>query len=151
MSTPTNQAEATQQHIVDTLLGDAYMQEHEVSFVAENRLDIDALIDEAMGRTGICGTVLTPAIEYGGRIDETQIAGVIPELIISFAESPNNRARANACTGLDAAIRAAQILNSPTILLKTIRQAVDDQQGLIITNITFKTMLTIALITNPEG
>ena len=69
---------ATQQHIVDTLLGDAYMQEHEVSFVAENRLDIDALIDEAMGRTGICGTVLTPAIEYGGRIDETQIAGGYP-------------------------------------------------------------------------
>lgn len=148
--TPTNQAEAVQQQIVDALLADAFMQEHDVTVVAENRLDIEALLDQAMATTGICGTVLTPAIEYGGRIDETQIAGVIPELIVSFAESPTNRDRPNACTGLDAAIRAAQILNSPTILLKTIRQAVDDQKGLMITNVTFKTMLTIALITT-EG
>lgn len=145
-----NNAEAVQQEIVDILKADAYLAEHEVEAVAENRLDVEALLTAALGNVGICATVVTPTIDYMGQDDAGHPVGEIPELIISIAESPTNRERPNACTGLDAGIRIAQLLHSSAIQLKTIRQATEESRGLIITNVTFVTSLNIALTTTTE-
>lgn len=145
-----NNAEAVQQEIVDILKADAYLAEHEVEAVAENRLDVEALLTAALGNVGICATVTTPTIDYMGQDDAGHPVGEIPELIISIAESPTNRERPNACTGLDAGIRIAQLLHSSAIQLKTIRQATEESRGLIITNVTFVTSLNIALTTTTE-
>lgn len=140
-----NNAEAVQQDIVDILKADAYLSEHDVEAVAENRLDVEALLTAALGSVGICATVLTPAIDYMGQTDTGDPVGEIPELVVSIAESPTNRERPNACTGLDAGIRIARLLHSPTLQLKSIRQATEESRGLIITNVTFVTSLNIAL------
>ena len=143
----TNNAEAVQQEIVELIKADSYLSAHQVEAVAENRMDVEALLTAALGNVGICATVLTPSIDYMGLTASGEPFGEIPELIVSIAESPANRDRPDACTGLDAGIRIAQLLNSNTLQLKTIRQATEEQRGLIITNVTFATSLNIALTT----
>ena len=141
----TNKAEAVQQEIADLIKADAYLANRQVEAVAENRLDVDSQITAALGKVGICATVLTPAIDFMGTDDEGNLVGEISELIISIAEAPGNRELPDTCTGLDAGIRIAQMLHSSSMQFKSIRQTTDDQRGLMITNVTFVTSLNIAL------
>ena len=140
-----NNAEAVQQSIVDQILADAWLSQHKVASVAENRLDIEAEVARALDEVGICATVLTPEIDFMGDTEDGLPAGEIKALIVSVAESPANREQAEACTGLDAAMRIAQIVHSKTCQLVSIRQTADEAKGLLITNVTFATSVIIAI------
>lgn len=140
-----NNAQSVQQTVVDLILADAWLQQHKVAALAENRLDIEAEVEKALAEVGICATVLTPEIDYMGDTEDGLPAGEIKALIVSVAESPANREQAEACTGLDAALRIAQIVHSSTCQLSTIRQTADEKRGLLITNVTFSTSMIIAI------
>jgi hypothetical protein len=143
----SNPASDIQEQIAAIIAEDAWLTEHGLATIAENRLDIEAAVTAALDGSGLAATVLTPSIDYLGQTTGNKPAGEIPELIVSVAESPANRERPNAITALDAAMRIGEILHSPTMPLKTIRQSFDEARGLLIVNVTFASTLTIAITT----
>lgn len=144
-----NTARELQQAIADILNQDEYLKLYGVTAVAEDRLDSSMLVDEALAQVGICATVMTLTLDYMGQTDAGGIAAEVPELTIGVLESPANRERAGACTALDAAIRIADLLHSPTLRFKSIRQALEvgERGGLLVATATFQTSLSISLTT----
>ena len=82
-----------------------------VTFLAENRKDIEFEIKSHLGRQGIVGIVMTPKATYIGNYEKKMLAWQLDELEIDVVENPVvNRGLSSHITGQDAAMRVFDIL-----------------------------------------
>ena len=83
-----------------------------VTFLAENRKDVEFEIKNSLGKQGIVGCVMTPKATYQGKYEDLFLAWQLDELEIDIVENPIvNRGRKNGfMTGQDAAMRVFQVL-----------------------------------------
>jgi hypothetical protein len=145
-----NPADTVQAQVAAAIQADEWLALHGVEAIAENRLDVEAAIERALGEVGICATVLTPSLDYAGDSATGAPMLEMPELVVSVAETAANRERAGACTALDAALRIALLLHSDTMALKSIRQTFEETRSLTVVSITFAATITLAFDADAE-
>lgn len=81
-----------------------------VNFYSENIRDIEFQIQNALGRQGIVGIVMTPQLDYQGHNSKEPIYSM-PDFTIQICENPIvNRAQPNNMTAHEAIILASELL-----------------------------------------
>lgn len=81
-----------------------------VNFYSENIRDIEFQIQNALGRQGIVGIVMTPQLDYQGHNSKEPIY-TMPDFTIQICENPIvNRAQPNNMTAHEAIILASELL-----------------------------------------
>lgn len=81
-----------------------------VNFYSENIRDIEYQIQNALGRQGIVGIVMTPQLDYQGHNSKEPIY-TMPDFTIQICENPIvNRAQPNNMTAHEAIILASELL-----------------------------------------
>lgn len=81
-----------------------------VNFYSENIRDIEFQIQNALGRQGIVGIVMTPQLDYQGHNSKEPIYSM-PDFTIQICENPIvNRAQTNNMTAHEAIILASELL-----------------------------------------
>lgn len=81
-----------------------------VNFYSENIRDIEYQIQNALGRQGIVGIVMTPQLDYQGHNSKEPIYSM-PDFTIQICENPIvNRAQPNNMTAHEAIILASELL-----------------------------------------
>lgn len=127
---PTSIFHQVQQLIADQLNSDEMLSAANVTFVAENSKDIDYEVQNALGRQGIVGLVMTPKADYIGITARGEVAYDLRDLTIQIVENvPVNRGLPNSTTALDAAQRAQEILASPNFTTFGVMNPVSIEQG----------------------
>lgn len=103
-----------------------------VNFIPENAKDIEYQIKEAMGKQGIVGIIMTPECQYQGT-NGKELVWDLRDFTVQIVENPIvNRSNPNpdlTITALDSAIRAADVLGSPSFDLFGIYNPASIEQG----------------------
>ena len=103
-----------------------------VNFIPENARDIEYQIKEAMGKQGIVGIIMTPECQYQGT-NGKELVWDLRDFTVQIVENPIvNRSNPNpdlTITALDSAIRAADVLGSPSFDLFGIYNPASIEQG----------------------
>ena len=127
---PTSIFHQVQQLIADQLNSDEMLSAANVTFVAENSKDIDYEVQNALGKQGIVGLVMTPKADYIGMTAKGEVAYDLRDLTIQIVENvPVNRGLPNSTTALDAAQRAQELLASPNFTAFGVMNPVSIEQG----------------------
>jgi len=101
--------EEVQEYVVDQLMLNDELSG--VTFLAENRKDIDYEVKNHLGRQGIVGIVMTPKVTYAGKKEDLYLAWTLEELEIDIIENVTvNRGQSNFITGQAAAMKAVEWL-----------------------------------------
>ena len=139
-----------QEAIKSELERNTYFANHGVEILIENAKDIEFQIKSAMSALGICATVATPSLTYGGNVKTEDADTSRPWWTISggsvvIVENPTlNRGRPSYGTALDAALQVALTLHRiPSICDTTITQTT--QGGLVVVSVQFKTNISFML------
>ena len=144
MSKPT--IKEYQELVAAVLSDDVYMAEHGVNFVGENKLDIEATVNNNLRDLGINGTVMTPDLTFQGLDSEGYVSYTINTLTIQLSEFTTiNRARQNPCTAQEAASRAIAVLIQNFghgLTPKTIKTI--ERNGFLVVNAILTTNLTVS-------
>lgn len=127
---PTSIFHQVQQLIADQLNSDEMLSAANVTFVAENSKAIDYEVQNALGKQGIVGVVMTPKADYIGITAPGELAYELRDLTIQIVENvPVNRGLPSSTTALDAAQRAQEILASPNFTTFGVMNPVSIEQG----------------------
>lgn len=130
-----------QRWIVDQLLADAWIIEHDCVILAEDQGDIETAVNEAVGRLGIVGMVVTPEARALGQ-DGSVVSLTASIRIVIYEEPVTNRHRANYCTALALAERVLLLARTwPSCTLEGLRQEPAGDQG-----VTVETSLTMRIV-----
>lgn len=120
-----------QEATADALNEDAVLSGR-VNFIPENAKDIEYQIKEAMGKQGIVGIIMTPECQYQGT-NGKELVWDLRDFTVQIVENPIvNRSNPNpelTITALDSAIRAADVLGSPSFDLFGIYNPASIEQG----------------------
>lgn len=120
-----------QEATADALNGDEVLSGR-VNFIPENARDIEYQIKEAMGKQGIVGIIMTPECQYQGT-NGKELVWDLRDFTVQIVENPIvNRSNPNpdlTITALDSAIRAADVLGSPSFDLFGIYNPASIEQG----------------------
>ncbi len=128
------------------LTEDSQLLEHEVTALAENQGDIEAAVEAAVARVGICAMVVTPAATVTS-VDEGVVAIQAALRIIVYETPQVNRHRANAWTALDAAERIFELISTwPGVTPESIRQRDISAQGMPEDGIAVDIAASVSLI-----
>lgn len=135
-----------QQSIADSLNADETLLQGGCEALAEDSLELLFRVARCVNEQGgVALVVTTPEAERLGD-DEGAIAVEIPALEIVCVEKPGvNRTREGAMTALQAAQRAAVVLDSPELHFLRIRQESDESAGTLSAIVTFQTSATLDL------
>lgn len=116
--------------IADQLNADETLSAANVRFVPENTKDIDFEIQNALGKQGIVGVVMTPTANYIGNTSEGELAYDLRDITIQIVENPPvNRGLSASITALDAAQKAQELLSAPKFTTFGIMNPVSIEQG----------------------
>ena len=110
-----NTAAQLQEYICDVLSKSEHLQNLGIQFFAENRLDIEYQIKNALQKCGLACIVMTPNLEYQGH-DGSNVAWTAKGLTLQIVEYvPVNRAKNknDIATGLDIANYCVDYLGGP--------------------------------------
>lgn len=130
MTKPTSIFHQVQQVIADQLNADETLSAANVRFVPENTKDIDFEIQNALGKQGIVGLVMTPTANYIGNTSEGELAYDLRDITIQIVENPPvNRGLSASITALDAAQKAQELLSAPKFTTFGIMNPVSIEQG----------------------
>lgn len=136
-----------QQSIADSLNADETLLQGGCEALAEDSLELLFRVACCVNEQGgVALVVTTPEAERLGDDEAGAIAVEIPALEIVCVEKPGvNRTRDNAMTALQAAQRAAIVLDSPELHFLRIRQESDENAGTLSAIVTFQTSATLDL------
>lgn len=130
MTKPTSIFHQVQQAIADQLNADETLSAANVRFVPENTKDIDFEIQNALGKQGIVGLVMTPTANYIGNTAEGELAYDLRDITIQIVENPPvNRGLSASITALDAAQKVQELLSAPLFTTFGIMNPVSIEQG----------------------
>lgn len=114
MNKPTSIFNQVQNIICDQLNADDTLSSANILFIAENAKDIDYEVQNALGKQGIVGVVMTPVANYIGKTTPGELAYDLRDLTVQIVENvPVNRGLPDTITALDAAQRVQEVLSSP--------------------------------------
>jgi len=146
LSAFTNLFQNLQDYVVGILNNDEILQQMGCTFLAENSLDIEYQLKDALNRQGMACVVMTPKATYQGH-NGIQQTFTCDELTVQIVENPIiNRARLKKAgldhgTALDVAKQASDRLAGPQggyfgqFTTKKIQEA--EQGGLLVCTATF--------------
>ena len=137
-----------QQDICDIVNKSPILSGTGIEFIAENALDVDYQIKEALQKQGLAALVMTPDAEYIGQ-NGTSEAYQLNNLTIQFVEyTPINRAKnkESVITGLDLANYTSELLGGPNAVIgfgKLCPNGIEqgEEAGLLVTKLTFNTYI----------
>ena len=101
---------ALQLAIAETLNRDAFLAQHNVAVLAENKGDVIKTVEAEVARLGCCALVLTPHFKSAAT-DTLRPLGNATAVVQVFESPLLNRGKANRATALDAAERVACALH----------------------------------------
>jgi len=138
--------EAYKDLIAATLTNDTYLAERGVVFVSENKMDVASMIQQNLAQIGISGLIMTPDLQYQGQNADGYSLWSLSQLVIQISEYVDmNRARTNAVTAQDAAIRACGVmLQNFQNAMEPISIKTKEQAGFLVTNLILKTAVVVA-------
>lgn len=139
-----NTAAQLQAYVCEVLSKSEQLNEFGVQFIAENSLDIEYQIKNALQRQGLACVVMTPDMEYQGH-NGADVAWTVKGLTLQIVEYvPVNRAsnKAKIATGMDVANYCVDYLGGPqcagdfgTFCPVGIEQG--EEESLLVTKATF--------------
>lgn len=130
MNKPTSIFNQVQNIICDQLNADDTLSSANILFIAENAKDIDYEVQNALGKQGIVGVVMTPRADYIGITSRGEIAYDLRGITVQIVENvPVNRGLPDSITALDASQRVQEVLSSPNVTAFGVMNPVSIEQG----------------------